>query len=105
MRPALVALLAALALVGAAAPSAAGGEATSAGGHLCPREVATEQFDARKLVGMRVGDARRKAERHNCLLRVVRRDGEWLVVTQDFLANRINVAVRDRRVRRIVGIY
>jgi hypothetical protein len=57
------------------------------------------------LIGRRVGKARRIAEHHGCTLRVVRRGGEPLVVTQDFRTDRINVAVRDQVVRRIAGIY
>jgi hypothetical protein len=98
MRAAAAAALVALALVGSA-------DAASARGHVCPRDSATKSYDARELVGLGVGKARRVAEAHQCLLRVVRRDGEWLIVTQEFRANRINVAVRDRIVRRIVGIY
>jgi hypothetical protein len=98
VRAAPVVILVALALTAGAATAQ-----PLSGGHFCPRD--SERFDARELVGLRVGKARRTAERHDCSLRVVRRDGEWLVVTQDIRTDRINVAVRDRRVRRIVGIY
>ena len=64
-----------------------------------------ESYDARDLVGLRVGKARHVAEKHRCTLRVVRRNGEDLVVTQDFRTDRINVAVRRHVVKRIVGIY
>jgi hypothetical protein len=108
VRAAAAALMAALAFAGAAGPSAAAPPPPS-GRHVCPRPPAgpptPEGYDARELVGLRVGKAKRVAERHGCTLRVVRRDGEWLVVTQDFRTDRINVAVRDRVVRRIVGIY
>jgi hypothetical protein len=102
MRAAVAAALVALALLAAA-------QDASARGHVCPSgtpsDPATEHYDARELVGLRVGEARRIAESHRCLLRVVRRDGEPLVVTQDFRTDRINVSVRDHIVRRIVGIY
>jgi hypothetical protein len=100
MRAVPVAMLLALAL---ALTAGAANAQTPSGGHFCPRH--SEEFDARELVGLQVGKARRRAERHDCSLRVVRRNGEWLVVTQDFRSDRINVAVRDRRVRRIVGVY
>jgi hypothetical protein len=98
MRTLPAGLLVALALTAGAATAQ-----PPSGGHFCPRE--SERFNARELVGLRVGEARRTAERHDCSLRVVRHGGEWLIVTQDFRVDRINVAVRDRRVRRIVGIY
>jgi hypothetical protein len=105
LRAALVGLLAVLALAG---PSAAAPPPPS-GGYICPRPQAgppmRESYDARDLVGLRVAKARRVAERHRCTLRVVRRNGEDLVVTQDFRTDRINVAVRRHVVKRIVGIY
>jgi hypothetical protein len=80
------------------------------GGYLCPRQQPgppprAETFDARELVGMRVKKARSTAATHGCQVRVVRRNGEPLVVTQDFRTDRVNVAVRHRVVKRIVGIY
>jgi hypothetical protein len=75
MRAALVASLAVLAL---AVPAA--GASLPSSGHLCP-PVDGPPFDARELVGLRVSKARRIAERSDCLLRVVRRHGEPLVVT------------------------
>jgi hypothetical protein len=102
MRAAVAASFAVLTLAAAPGVAAPGGQA---GGHLCPRDAAAEPYDARGLVGLRVRKARAVAARHDCELRVVRRHGESLVVTQDFRTDRINVAVRDRVVRRIVGIY
>jgi hypothetical protein len=66
---------------------------------------AAEPIDARKLVGKRMPRARRMAARHDCELRVVRRNGEWLIVTDDYRRDRANVAVRDRRVKRVLGVY
>jgi hypothetical protein len=107
MRAAVAAVLVGLAL-GTAGLSAAAPPPPS-GGHVCPRPPAgpptREGYDARQLVGMHVGKARRIVERHRCALRVVRRNGEPLTVTQDFRIDRINVAVRHRVVTRIVGIY
>ena len=64
-----------------------------------------EPVDARRLVGKRMSRARRIAARHDCELRVVRRNGQWLPVTDDYRWNRANVAVRDHRVRRVLGVY
>ena len=63
-----------------------------------------ERFDANRLVGKTVRRARRLARRHDCFVRVVKRDGVLLIVTQDFQPYRINVAVRDHVVKRVVGI-
>ena len=51
-------------------------------------------FDARALLGERLADAERMAKRNECTVRVVVRDGEQLVTTQDLRADRINVSVR-----------
>jgi hypothetical protein len=49
--------------------------------------------------------ARAIARRHGCIVRVVRRDGENLAVTDDFRTDRINVAVRNGRVVRATGVF
>jgi len=49
--------------------------------------------------------ARTTARRHGCTVRVVRLDGEWLAVTDDFGPDRINVEVEEERIKRINGIY
>lgn len=59
----------------------------------------------RRVVGKRTRRAKRIARRHDCTLRVVRRNGNALAVTDDFVPNRINVAVRDRRVKRVTGVH
>jgi hypothetical protein len=51
-------------------------------------------FDARELLGETTRQAERLAKRNECSLRVVVRDGERLVTTQDLRPNRINVSVR-----------
>jgi hypothetical protein len=104
LTPALVSA-ALLALTGA--PSAA-----AATNYTCPDPsvetltafAPTNPFDSRKLEGRRVRRARRIAGRHDCTVRVTRRNGKDLVVTQDFSFSRINVAVRDRRVTRVFGV-
>ena len=50
-------------------------------------------FDARELLGRRQRDADRLAKRNKCTLRVVVRDGERQMVTQDLRVNRVNVTV------------
>ena len=50
-------------------------------------------FDARDLLGLRQDAAEELAQRNDCSIRVVRRDGEALAATDDLRPNRINVAV------------
>lgn len=50
-------------------------------------------FDARRLVGRSLSDAEQLAQRNECTVRVVARDGERLAVTEDLRPNRINVTV------------
>jgi hypothetical protein len=50
-------------------------------------------------------DSREAARRHDCTVRVVKRNGENLAITDDLEPNRINVAVRDRRVTCIRGVF
>lgn len=49
----------------------------------------------RTLIGRHVWDAQKLAARSKCLVRVVRRDGTGLIVTADFVPNRIDVATED----------
>lgn len=70
----------------------------------CPLDDSSG-FDARELRGRQLPFARRGAHRHDCSLRVVKRDGENLAVTADFSPSRINVAVADGRVIRIAGVF
>ena len=64
-----------------------------------------ERLDAARLVGKTVRRATEIAERHGCTVRVVRRNGVPLPVTDDYLTGRINVAVRNGVVKRIVGVF
>ena len=50
-------------------------------------------FDARELLGERLQDADRLAKRNKCTLRVVVRDGERRMVSEDLRVNRVNVKV------------
>jgi hypothetical protein len=96
--------------IGAGAAVAAQGSddgATAAGSrppHYCPRGDSSG-FNANRLIGRRLPQARDLARAHDCTVRVVRRDGEGLIVTQDFSPTRIDVGVWDGRVRGIDGVY
>lgn len=89
-----------------------GAGAAAAEGLVCPVEFAaaggadprSSPFEIERLEGRRTGAARRLAARHGCQLRVVRRNGRWLAVTEDYSTSRINVAVRDGRVRRALSV-
>jgi hypothetical protein len=70
----------------------------------CPRGDETG-LRARVLRDKRLPFARRIARRHDCSVRVVRRNGEWLAITADFSWSRVNVAVRDRKVTGINGVF
>lgn len=113
-----LALTVAAALLGTLGLAGLSSTATAGKTHHCPRSSVppvadtyaagseeSERFDATRLGGKRVVRARRIARRHDCTVRVVKRDGERLPVTDDFRANRINVAVRDRRVTRVKGVF
>ncbi len=70
---------------------------------LCPAGE-PHHFDAQSLVGMRLAPATELASRFDCLVRVVRLDGEWQIVTDDYRTDRVNVWVSDDVVARIDGI-
>lgn len=102
-------LVAAAVVIAICAPGAAVGAAAAV---KCPAALigdgATEspagEFEIGRLEGLRTGAARRLAARHGCQVRVVRRNGRWLVVTEDYSPSRINVAVRDGRVKRALSV-
>lgn len=75
------------------------------GRQMCPRESGAAGYDADRLEDRRVKRARRIAREHDCTVRVVKRDGEPLAVTDDLRPNRINVAVERGRIRRVVGVF
>ena len=81
------------------APNAARGE-----GYHCPRRD-QDGFRARRLIGLQLPQAEDVAERHDCTIRVTKRNGEILAVTDDLRYNRINVGVRHRKVTSIQGVY
>jgi hypothetical protein len=96
-----------LAVLGAVAAALAGPTAGAAGAserpQYCPR--GEPGFDANRIEGERTRRARRVAARHDCTIRVVKRDGVWYPGTDDFVTNRINVVVRDRHVVRVTGVH
>lgn len=89
---------------------ASGGSVTSANGggrHDCPEKPnlkRTGPFNADRVVGHSVKRAESIAERHGCSIRVVKRNGEFLNIDDDYRNNRINVAVRERRIKRVLGV-
>jgi len=69
-----------------------------------PEPGTTDDWNAEKLEGEKIRKAKRIAEKHGCTVRVVKRDGEELPVTMDFSYNRINVSVRNRRVKKVYTV-
>jgi hypothetical protein len=69
------------------------------------RDAPGETLDATALTGLGLPEAERRAERRGCSVRVVERDGESLVVTEDFRPDRVNLAVEDGEVVAIIGAY
>jgi hypothetical protein len=61
-------------------------------------------FDARELEGRTLAQATATAKARGCSVRVARRDGEDLVLTQDLSTSRINVEVTDGRVTLVLGV-
>jgi hemolysin type calcium-binding protein len=70
----------------------------------CPRGAA-DGIDPEVLIGARLDRARRIARNHDgCTIRVVPRDGQSLP-SDDRRSDRINVAVRNGRISRIIGVF
>ena len=61
-------------------------------------------FDLRRLLGLTVTAASTRAREHALRLRVVERDGKGLVVSDDALSNRVDVAVVKDIVTAVRGI-
>jgi hypothetical protein len=72
----------------------------------CPSDKAGTAgvFDARDLEGRTLAEAQATAKARGCSVRVARRDGEDLILTQDLSTSRINVEVTDGRVTRVLGV-
>lgn len=98
-------IVVALLLLGAPAVASTASPAAAADPIYCPRHDREDRFDANRVEDKRVKRARRIARRHDCVVRVVKRDGEDLTITDDLRHDRINVVVRDRRVKRVDGVY
>ena len=75
------------------------------GREICPKGSSAAGYDADRLEDRRLKRARRIAHKHDCTVRVVKRDGEHLPVTDDLRPNRINVAVERGRIRRVIGVF
>jgi hypothetical protein len=75
------------------------------GRQICPKGSGAAGYDADRLEDRRLKRARRIAHKHDCTVRVVKRDGEHLPVTDDLRPNRINVAGERSRIRRVIGVF
>jgi hypothetical protein len=75
------------------------------GRQMCPKGSGAAGYDADRLEHRRLKRARRIAHNHGCTVRVIKRDGEHLPVTDDLRPNRINVAVERGRIRRVIGVF
>lgn len=71
---------------------------------LCPRR-SDDGFKTFRLVGKTEERGDVIARRHDCSVRVVKRDGEALGLTDDLMYDRVNVVVVDGRITRIDGVY
>lgn len=98
--------VAAVLLAPVAAEAPAGSFAYSGAGNSkpCPRKSA-DSFDSRQLIGKSLERSHAIAKRNDCIIRVVKRDGEELDITDDLRFNRINVVLVDGHVVRIDGVY
>jgi N-acyl-D-aspartate/D-glutamate deacylase len=47
----------------------------------------------------------RIARRHDCELRVIKRGNRWLDITGGLRTNRVNVGLRDGRVKKVYGTF
>lgn len=61
-------------------------------------------FDATSIVGKSESAATTAAEEQGCSIRVVERDGRALAVTEDFRPDRVNVAVEDETVTKVLSL-
>lgn len=100
----LAALIAGLLISGPVTASGGKPGSGEARAQICPK--AQTGWDARKLVGKRLGKATRIAAKRGCSIRVLRVNGEDQAGTDDYVTTRINVAIRGekRRIVRILGI-
>lgn len=71
----------------------------------CPRGKERSGFRVNRLIGRSVRAARRLAEKNDCEVRVVRRGNKDLAITSDLRFNRVNVAVRQRMIVEVEGVF
>jgi hypothetical protein len=88
----------ALCLVPATAIGATG---VAPGAEHCPETMGG--FKTKRIVGIQLDRAEKRATRNGCEVRMVRHDGQDLIITSDEVLNR-NVAVRNGRVKRVLWI-
>lgn len=69
-----------------------------------PRVPAAARFDARTLEGLLIADAEARARRFDCTVRRVEPLGKDEGLLMDLRANRINVAIENRRIREVKSI-
>lgn len=63
-----------------------------------------EAFDANTLVGKTLSDAKQEAAKFGCSVRAVELDGKPQAATMDFREDRVNVAISDGRVTKVLSI-
>jgi hypothetical protein len=90
--------------LGTAGSSAVAGADQPQGKRYCPT-TGEDRLDTRVLDGRAHFKARLITERHDCVLRVVKRGDTWLDITMDLVSNRVNVAIRDGRVASVYGTF
>jgi hypothetical protein len=91
-------------LSGGAADADSGIDDRNDGRKICPKGSGAAGYDADRLEGRRMKRARLIAREHDCIVRVVKRDGEWLPITLELRPDRINVVVEHGRIRRVTSI-
>ncbi len=72
------------------------------GGAIAPDEIQRQASEA--MVGMSLADASEWAAERNLIVRVVQRDGEPQIVTEDFIDRRVNVVVEAGLVIAVGGV-
>jgi hypothetical protein len=106
IRSAAPVLLAAVALAGCGETARAPKAATPSGKPIpCPADGRTGRpLDAREVVGLPERRAKALADRHDCKLVAVVRDGERFGITAVYDLRRLQVEVKDGVVTRIVTV-
>lgn len=63
-----------------------------------------DRFDARRILGLTVGGARRVAAKAGCIVRVIKRDDEDIARTDDLRRNRLNVITERGVIVELEGV-